>query len=314
MKPRKRRKLPYGDLRVVAVYQRKGGVGKTTTAVQLAIRAASGLFPEVKKRILLCDVDAQQNSSSMLIDMIGVDSVDYKIPPIHPAYKSNPLDYPDWNGISNSLSCYLGQIAVPYPTAFDRLDVLPADGAVIDLFEHSQDAPTDDDRYATYLNRLNNRLRDFCALPDLAEEYDLVIFDCPPGKTLITIPVLMACTDLIIPVEPEAQAVEGLEGLMALVDEINGKRDIPINVAAVIPNKVQYRFGKPIPVHQAKLEELYQPGQRWQDSLPEEVLRLHDALKLPEGPLTVPGYQLNKAKAEDNVQSVMDFIRRRIYG
>ncbi len=70
-------------MKVVVVANAKGGVGKTTLAINLAIRAACGEIPEVDpaKNILICDMDAQQNTSQTLLQMEKAGANDYLLPP-----------------------------------------------------------------------------------------------------------------------------------------------------------------------------------------------------------------------------------------
>ena len=123
-------------MKVVVVANAKGGVGKTTLAINLAIRAACGEIPEVdpSKNILICDMDAQQNTSQTLLQMEKAGANDYLLPPLHPDY--NPEEDFDWDGRCSSTDIYYDRDVVPYPTVFSRLDVLPANGDHLELFQN----------------------------------------------------------------------------------------------------------------------------------------------------------------------------------
>jgi chromosome partitioning protein len=156
--------------RVFAVANQKGGVGKTTTAVSVAASLAS-----LGKRTLLVDMDPQANATSGL----GVN------PAALPASVYNVIvDAYDIN-------------AAVVPTRVDGLDLLPSHrsltGAEIELIN---------------LPRRERRLS--YALDALHAHYDYVILDCPPSLGLLTLNALVAAEWLLIPIQAEYYALEGL--------------------------------------------------------------------------------------------------------
>ena len=158
--------------RIIAVVNQKGGVGKTTTAVNL-----TAALTEAGKRVLLCDFDPQANATSGL----GIDKRHVK----HSVYDVIINEVPVQQAIIK--------------TNFG--DVLPATadlaGAGVELI--------------TMLDP-NYRLRN--ALRQVQNLYDLILIDCPPSLELLTVNALAAADGIMVPVQCEYFALEGLTDLM----------------------------------------------------------------------------------------------------
>ena len=159
--------------KIIAVVNQKGGVGKTTTAVNLA-----AALKDAGKEVLLCDFDPQANATSGF----GIN----KKKAAHTVY----------DVIVNGVPAMDAIIKTPYA------DVIPASadlaGAAVELL--SMESPN---------YRLKNALR------PLAGNYDYIFIDCPPSLELLTINALAAADSILIPVQCEYYALEGLSDLMS---------------------------------------------------------------------------------------------------
>ena len=158
--------------KVIAVVNQKGGVGKTTTAVNL-----TAALKALGRRVLLCDFDPQANASSGL----GVDK--------------RKVRYSVYDAVINGTPVRDAIQSTPYG------DVLPATadlaGAAVELI--SMEQPT---------NQLKN------ALSPILDEYDLIMIDCPPSLEMLTLNALAAADSILVPVQCEYYALEGLTDLM----------------------------------------------------------------------------------------------------
>lgn len=167
--------------KTVAIFNQKGGVGKTTTCVNMA--AALGAKG---KKTLLIDVDPQGNSTSG----VGVDK--------------SQIDYSTYDMLVDD---EITARAIMIETKFKNLWLLPANmnlaGAELELAEHE--------------NR-NSALKK--AIATIRMEFDYIIIDCPPSLGLLSINALVAADTLIVPLQCEYYALEGLSQLVSTVRTI----------------------------------------------------------------------------------------------
>lgn len=166
------------DARIIALSNQKGGVGKTTSAVNIAASLAAAEY-----KVLLVDFDPQGNASSAL----GVESRDIR-----------PSSYEMLIQEAQPQDCIV-------KTELSYLDLIPANqeliGAEIEL--------------VSALGR-EHRLKDALAL--ITMNYDFILIDCPPALGLLTVNALVAANGVVVPLQCEYFALEGLSQLMKTVD------------------------------------------------------------------------------------------------
>lgn len=176
---------------IIAVLNQKGGVGKTTTTINLAAYLArSG------KSVLVCDIDPQGNTTSGLgLDKQALDTTLYDV----------LLSEAEVDKAIKKLKT--------------KIDILPANahlaGAEISL--------------------VNLENREFClkqAIENL--NYDFILIDCPPSLGLLTVNALTSAHDVLIPVQAEYYALEGLSQLLSVVQHVRNNLNPNINILGVV--------------------------------------------------------------------------------
>jgi len=166
--------------RVIAIANQKGGVGKTTTAINLGTALAA-----VKKRVMIIDLDPQGNASTGL----GIERREREL---------------------NSYQVLIGEAQVQeaiLKTTVPNLDIIPSgvdlSGAEIELVELED--------------------REYCLKQTLEEgmsDYDYVLIDCPPALGLLTINSLVAADAVLVPLQCEFFALEGVSHLVKTIDRV----------------------------------------------------------------------------------------------
>ena len=179
--------------KVLAIANQKGGVGKTTTSVNLAASLRA-----TRRRVLLVDLDPQGNATMGS----GVDKAD--------------------------LACSIYEVLVGEATASQAIvttageyDLLPANGdltaAEVELLE---------------VDNRETRLREILATVD--DQYDFVVIDCPPSLNMLTINALVAAQGVIIPMQCEYYALEGLSALIQTINAISSTANPQLQIEGIL--------------------------------------------------------------------------------
>lgn len=182
-------------MRTIAVVNLKGGSGKTTSALALAVGTARR-----GRRVLLVDADPQSNASMTMLEGQGAEP---------PTLGHVLLDQAEAGEAIR-------------PTRIEGLDILPADAQLADAALLLADA----------IGR-ERRLR--AALATIAGRYDAVVIDCPPQMSLVVVNVLAAVEEVIVPVDAGLYSVAGLARLQETVEQVRKFLDNPrLRIAGLV--------------------------------------------------------------------------------
>ena len=183
--------------RVVSIANQKGGVGKTTTAINLATALVS-----IGNRVLIIDLDAQGNASTGL----GIPVEDRQLSTYDVIVDNSDLR----SIIKNSL--------------VDGLFIAPA---TTDLSSADVDLVSNDKRTMVLKHSIVKLL-------ESNSRYDYILIDCPPALSLLTINAFVACETVLVPLQAEFFALEGLSQLMTTIKEVRGTLNEDIRIQGIV--------------------------------------------------------------------------------
>ncbi|KFN45877.1 ParA family protein [Arenimonas metalli] len=179
--------------RIIAIANQKGGVGKTTTAVNLAAALAA-----VPRKVLLVDMDPQGNATMAS----GVDKRELE---------------------NSSCEVLLGEC--------------PASAAIVTTPENYDLLPGNIDLTAAEIRLMDESAREQrlkTALGAVREQYDYIIVDCPPSLSLLTLNALAAADGVIVPMQCEYFALEGLSSLVDTINALKGKLNPALEIEGIV--------------------------------------------------------------------------------
>ena len=249
--------------KIIAVVNQKGGVGKTTTTVNI-----TAALTEAGKKVLMCDFDPQANATSGL----GVDKRKIK----HSVYDAIINDVPAADVI---VSTKFGDVL---PSSADLA------GAAVELL--TMESP-------------NTRLKD--ALSAVKDKYDYIFIDCPPSLEMLTLNGLAAADSMLVPVQCEYYALEGLSDLMSTLRAVKKRMNPSLEIFGVALTMFDGRTNFSTQVAQEVRKHF--PGKVFATVIPRNI-RLAEA---PSHGLPVTAYDRSSKGAAAYRAMAEEIIRKR---
>lgn len=250
--------------KVVAFSNQKGGVGKTSTCINMAASLALRGY-----KVLLVDIDAQGNSTTGM----GI--------------AKNTLARSIYNVLIDQT--YISDVIIP--TSIEGLDILPSNidlaGAEVEL---------------VYLKNREKRLRE--ALESVKNKYDYVMIDCPPSLNLLTLNALTAADEVIIPIQCEFFAVEGLTKLLNTINLVVKSTNKSLAVGGIV---LTMNDNRPLVSKQIQQELRQYFGNKVFNTVIPRNIRVSEA---PSHGMPVVVYDAKSKGAKSYVELTTEFLQR----
>tara|TARA_Y100000748_G_C15492578_1_gene487053 strand:+ start:673 stop:1455 length:783 start_codon:yes stop_codon:yes gene_type:complete len=183
-------------MKIIAISNQKGGVGKTTTAINLSTALAA-----VGQKVLVIDLDPQGNASTGL-------GINY-----------NEREKTIYDVLSNQIEIH----EAVHKTNISNLSIIPS---TVDLSGIEPELANETDR--AYV------LRNIFTSTQTLEEYDFVFIDCPPALSLLTIMAMTLADSIIVPLQCEFFALEGLSQLIKTIDRVKNNLNPSLHIDGIV--------------------------------------------------------------------------------
>ena len=250
--------------RIIAVANQKGGVGKTTTAINL-----SSCLAEKGKKVLAVDMDPQGNMTSGL----GVDK----------------------NSVENTIyDLIIGESGIEEvlrKNIMKNLDIIPAN---IDLSAAEIELIDVEDKEYIVRN----------VIKDIKDNYDYIIIDCPPSLSMLTINAMTTATSVLVPIQCEYYALEGLSQLIHTVDLVRDRLNPELEIEGVVFTMYDARTNLSLQVVENVKDNLHQ--NIYKTIIPRNI-RLAEA---PSDGIPITEYDPKSAGSESYMRLAEEVINR----
>ena len=217
------------DLKILSIVNQKGGVGKTTTSINL-----SACLHKMKRKVLLIDLDPQSNATRGS----GIDSASLK------------------SSVNDVLLDRANIKETIILSEYDGYDLLPATPA---LTESEVSLVSKNDREFILKN----------ILKAISSDYDYILMDCPPSLNILTVNSLVSATGVLIPVQCEFYALQGLSELVNTVNQIQNSSNESLKIEGILRTMFDSRNNLSNDVSEQLAE--YFPSELYKTKIPRNI-------------------------------------------